>query len=61
MATEYKLKYTGSEIDEKLDKIDNAVLCIPQELTEEQKAHIRANIGASAVKVNLNNGVLSIE
>ena len=40
---------------------ENAVLYTAQELTEEQKAQARANIGATAVKVNLENGVLSIE
>lgn len=39
----------------------SAVLYTQQELTEGQKAQARANIGASAVKVNLDNGVLSIE
>lgn len=39
----------------------SAVLYTAQELSEEQQAQARANIGASAVKVNLDNGVLSIE
>lgn len=39
----------------------SVVLYTKQTLTEEQKAQARANIGASAVKVNLDNGVLSIE
>lgn len=39
----------------------NAVQYVPQVLTPEQKAQARANIGATAVKVNLDSGVLSIE
>ena len=46
MATEYKLSYTAAEIDEKLGKIDNAVLFEKQTLTDEQKAQARKNIGA---------------
>ena len=46
MANEYRLSYTAEEIDEKLGKVDNAVLYTPQTLTEEQKAQARANIGA---------------
>jgi lysophospholipase L1-like esterase len=45
MATEYKLSYTAQEIDEKLGKIDTAVLFEAQNLTEEQKAQVRENIG----------------
>lgn len=46
MATEYKLSYTASEIDDRLGMAGNAVLFTEQELTEEQKAQVRANIGA---------------
>ena len=46
MSNEYRLSYTAEEIDEKLGKVDNAVLYTPQTLTEEQKAQARANIGA---------------
>lgn len=46
MANEYKLSYTAEEIDEKLGTIGNAVLYTAQELTDEQKAQARENIGA---------------
>lgn len=46
MATEYKLSYTASEIDERLGKMDDAVLCTEQSLTHEQQAQARENIGA---------------
>lgn len=49
MAYEYRLSYTAEDIDEKLGKIDNAVLYAEQALTDEQKAQARANIGAAAV------------
>lgn len=45
MATEYKLSYTGSEINEKLNKIDNAISYTEQDLTNEQKLQARKNIG----------------
>lgn len=48
MATEYKLSYTAQEIDEKLGKIDTAVLFEEQTLTDEQKAQARKNIGVTA-------------
>lgn len=39
----------------------SAVLYTQQELTEEQKKQARKNIGATAIKVSLEDGVLSIE
>jgi lysophospholipase L1-like esterase len=50
MSTEYRLNYTGEEVAEKLEKADNALLYTQQELTEEQKAQARANIGAGALE-----------
>lgn len=47
MATEYKLSYTASEIDERLGVIDNTILCTPQSLTDKQQAQTRENIGAA--------------
>lgn len=52
---EYTLKYTGAQIDERLDKAGNAVLFTAQNLTEAQKAQARDNIGAGMV--NTVNGV----
>lgn len=46
MATEYKLSHTAAEINERLDNAGKAVLFTEQDLTEEQKAQARANIGA---------------
>ncbi len=46
MATEYKLSYTGSEINSKLGKVDEAVCYTTQTLTDDQKSQARANIGA---------------
>lgn len=46
MATGYPLSYTGEEIDARLEMAGNAILFTEQELTEEQKAQARANIGA---------------
>jgi hypothetical protein len=48
MATEYQLSYTANEIDERLGKIDKAVLYTNQVLTDEQKAQARQNIGAAS-------------
>ena len=45
---DYKLSYTGSEINDRLGKVENAILYTEQTLTEEQKAQARANIGATA-------------
>ena len=59
--TEELVAMVKNLISETNDKVDNVVLYTAQSLTEEQKAQARANIGASAVKVNLDNGVLSIE
>lgn len=46
MATEYKLSYTGQEINNKLSKVDEAVRYTSQTLTAAQKAQVRENIGA---------------
>lgn len=46
MATEYRLPYTGSEISNKLGKVDEAVRYTSQTLTDAQKAQARKNIGA---------------
>ena len=50
MATEFKLSYTGSQINEKLSKIDSlaAVSYEKQTLTEAQQEQARKNIGALA-------------
>lgn len=40
---------------------EGAVLYTVQELTEEQKEQARKNIGATAIKVSIKDGVLSIE
>lgn len=46
MATEYKLSYTAADIDDRLRKANEAVLFSEaQELTDEQKAHVKRNIG----------------
>lgn len=46
MATEYKLSYTATEIDKRLGTVANVVLYTAQNLTDEQKAQVRKNIGA---------------
>jgi lysophospholipase L1-like esterase len=46
MANEFKLSFSGAEVEERLGKVSNTVLFTEQELTEEQKAQARANIGA---------------
>ena len=45
MATEYKLSYTGAQIDEKLGKIDNLSMSV-NNLSEEIDELKEANIGA---------------
>jgi hypothetical protein len=47
MATEYKLSYTAEDIDKKLGKIDDAILSVSQNLSEEQKIVARENIGVA--------------
>lgn len=54
---EYKLPYTGAEINAKLNQIDNLAKAIadkvstaPQTLTEAQKAQARANVGAATTE-----------
>lgn len=52
----YKLSHTGEEIDELLTKAKNAVLHTAQELTEEQKAQARENIGVDELpEVTMND------
>lgn len=46
MANEYQLSYTANDIDNRLGMAGNAILYTEQNLTEEQKAQARANIGA---------------
>lgn len=46
MATEYKLAYPATEIDKRLGTVANVVLYTAQNLTDEQKAQVRKNIGA---------------
>jgi hypothetical protein len=48
MANEHELSYTAEEIDERLGLAGSSVLFTEQMLTEEQKAQVRANIGAKA-------------
>ena len=62
MAQEFKLSYTGAEINSKLGRIEDLAAAVSaheeelkkkvgvtaQTLTEEQKAQARANIGAVA-------------
>lgn len=51
MANEFKLSYTAKEINDKLGEIDNlanTVKITAQALTDEQKAQVRENIGATS-------------
>lgn len=45
MANEYQLPYVAANIAEKLGKVDDAVLCTPQTLTDAQKAQVKQNLG----------------
>ena len=45
MSQEYVLSYTAEQIDEKLGKVDTALLFAKQTLTEGQKTQARNNIG----------------
>ncbi len=47
---EYKLKYTGKQVDEGIDAALKAVRFNAQELAEEQQAQARENIGAASQK-----------
>ena len=47
---EYKLSYTGQEINQKLGKIDKAVLYTEQHLTDEYKDQARKNIDAVSIE-----------
>lgn len=47
MAEEYKLSYTAEEIDERLGMAGVAVAYTEQDLTEEEQAQARANIGVT--------------
>lgn len=49
MSTEFKLSYTGQEIDERLTRVEKTVCFTEQTLTKEQQTQARANIGAVAV------------
>ena len=49
MANEYKLSYTGSQINEKLSEVDNKLSVTAQTLNEVQKAQARANIDAASL------------
>lgn len=49
MANEHQLKFTAEEIDERLTRAGEAILHTVQELTDEQKAQVRANIGAMGI------------
>ena len=62
MSKEYKLSFTAEEIDERLDKAGNAVLFVPQELTEAKKVQAKENIGASNFYHDLGQcGVMQFE
>lgn len=45
----FQLEYTGAQVNEKLGKVEKAVLYTEQALTDEQKAQARVNIGVAAV------------
>lgn len=47
---EYKLSYTASDIDARLGEIDNVIKHTQQDLTEEQQAQARDNIGAVSLE-----------
>lgn len=47
MPNEYKLSYTGKEIDAKLSEIDKKVGVESQTFTEAEKTQARTNIGAA--------------
>lgn len=46
MADEYKLSFTAEEIDERLGRVGSTILHTSQDLTTEQQAQARENIGA---------------
>ena len=48
MLNEYKLPFTASIINAKLNAVDKKVSIEPQTLTDSEKAQARANIGAVA-------------
>lgn len=50
MANEHKLSFTAADIEERLRKAGDAVLCTEQSLSPEQQAQARANIGATSVE-----------
>lgn len=58
MSTEFKLSYTGREIDERLTRVEKTVCFTEQTLTKEQQTQARANIGAVAV-ADVVNAVLA--
>ena len=66
MTNEYKLKYTGAEIDDKLElvgtlqtelqtikeQMNSTIRYTAQELTDAQKEQARENIGANSLEVD---------
>jgi len=54
MSQEYTLSYTASDIDERLGKAGDAVLCTEQSLTDGQKIQARENIGALSNEIREN-------
>lgn len=61
MAKEYQLSYDASEIDNRLQMAGNAVLFTEQNLTEEQKAQARANLGINISSDDSNNNAITTE
>lgn len=53
MENEYRLSYTAEQINEKLGKMDSAVLCTEQTLSEEQKTQARKNIGLDSTLTDI--------
>lgn len=49
MANEFVLDFTGEQINEKLELIENVILNTPQELEEDQKITARKNIEAASI------------
>jgi hypothetical protein len=50
MAQEYKLSFSAEEIDNRLNLAGNAILYTEQNLTEEQKAQVRINLGIDSTE-----------
>ena len=49
--TSFQLKYTGEQVDERLEKAGQAVLYTEQSLDFAKKAQARDNIGATAIHI----------